>query len=116
MYYVIDPPTWLLDGYSLFKVDLVDFDNFSPYWKQTWSGALVWFPLWQTVFTVFSIYVDYLEFAQLCSVCFQDGGSKPEVVYRCTYLRWIRGFLIDYNSPRLQRTTCIALLEIRVER
>jgi len=48
-----------------------------------------------------------LRLTQLGTVCFQNGGIKPEVVYRGTFLRRIRGFLIDLNSTSLLQRVSI---------
>jgi len=42
---------------------------------------------------VFAMEGDCPRVAQLSEVRFQDGGSKPEIVHRCTHLRWLRGIL-----------------------
>ena len=41
------------------------------------------------------------------TVCFKDGGSKPEVVFRFTILHKIRAFFIDSDSPRLVQRSFI---------
>jgi len=51
---------------------------------------------------VFSMDYDFLhELGPVGRACFQDGGSKPDVVYGCNCLRRIRGFLVDLKSPSL---------------